>query len=85
MAPFRAGERLEFPRAGSNIEFSQTDSTGLNKRFRATSGAVIVERADAGGAQLRLDNLRFEPTDDARLGAFSLSGTLIARQVRTVG
>ena len=85
IAPFRSGERLSFPRAGSNIEFAQTDGLGGTNRFRATSGAVIVERADAGGAQVRLDNLRFEPVDNAGLGAFSLSGTLVASQVTARG
>ena len=86
VAPFRGGQRLEFPRAGSNIEFAQSNATLSTATWRATSGAVVVRSIGAGRAQIQFDGVRFEPVaGNARAGSFTLNGTLSATALTVRG
>lgn len=81
LAPFRAGQRLEFPRVGSNIEFAQfSEATQITNRWRVAGGAVVVRSLSASNAELFFDAVRFEPVEPrSALGSFTLNGTLGAR------
>ena len=83
LAPFRAGQRLEFPRAGSNIEFTQfSEATQSVNRWRVAGGAVVVRALSASSAELLFDAVRFEPVETrSSLGSFTLNGTLGARDL----
>ena len=83
LAPFRAGQRLEFPRAGSNIEFTQfSEATQSLNRWRVAAGAVVVRSLSASSAELLFDAVRFEPIETrSSLGSFTLNGTLNARDL----
>ena len=87
LAPFSAGQRLEFPRAGSNIEFTQTsEATQSVNRWRVAGGAVVVRSLSASNAELFFDAVRFEPSDaNPALGSFTLSGTISARDLTVRG
>ena len=84
--PFGAGQRLEFPRAGSDIQLTQSGEATQARRFRAVGGAIVVRGLSASSAELQLDGVRFEPVEaGTNLGSFTLNGTLTARALVTRG